>query len=603
MLVVVPEGHVLPHESIHTDEVEVRVSDPSLVLMATNDEKPLKKPHVLPEDASGPQACSRANEIRKRFDSFIARWQTPACELTLQEKTQLTDFQARFFMWAGSVGAFRDGKRSISLDSRLSQAPRLQRHIVENLELLSITFDDVERMAFGLQTNREFTDEDLSDEEELLREFDRRLAASALTFNHPVTPKEIQPKLISSELTEKLIVVDQIIATLLRTAVYITKRAPGARSRWSNSETVDTQFDRMHLYYKYPFLAAENLWLLERLANANARTRQYLAHRRARSQSSALIENPDSGAGSEPAPSSSTKATIISEDISIGRLNRDIGDVQSVASSVVGSLRARFPPIPDGAEDCPIVCPLCSAVLDISGGRTKEGWQRHVLEDSEPYVCTFKGCSSSTFADRGVWFEHEMESHRTIWICLYCRCKISDRDTFKSHIEFDHTNAWNKSKQDGVELSSLLVACQHPVQVIQPALCPFCGPYWTSDSVPLHQYRSHVGQHLLEIALFALPLGQHESDRESEEDEVSSKDSLASVTSDIETKLPPGQQPGSLEVGIYYDSRIEETMEHEEGLLVDPGREEKYASAEVDEQGDDSLTDLPDLNLLDKYLR
>jgi hypothetical protein len=54
--------------------------------------------------------------------------------------------------------------------------------------------------------------------------------------------------------------------------------------------------------------------------------------------------------------------------------------------------------------------------------------RKHVLEDLEPYICTFEGCSSplKTFSRRRDFVQHEMNVHgrsdRSLYFCLLPEC-------------------------------------------------------------------------------------------------------------------------------------------------------------------------------------
>ena len=134
-----------------------------------------------------------------------------------------------------------------------------------------------------------------------------------------------------------------------------------------------------------------------------------------------------------------------------------------------------------------------------------------MLQDLEPYVCTFSSCGLDTFQSQRSWFEHELLLHRIKWVCFQCPEHFLSSDALRAHIKLSHGE--NVSDQ---QLSTLTYQSKRPVDFIQPDECSFCDESWaTRDTnfqadeeslvVDLDQFRRHVGHHLQEVALFALP--------------------------------------------------------------------------------------------------
>ncbi|KAK8087890.1 Protein kinase domain containing protein [Apiospora hydei] len=49
-----------------------------------------------------------------------------------------------------------------------------------------------------------------------------------------------------------------------------------------------------------------------------------------------------------------------------------------------------------------------------------QAWRKHILQDFQPYICTYKECPEDTalYADRIAWREHERLVHRRVWHCI-----------------------------------------------------------------------------------------------------------------------------------------------------------------------------------------
>jgi len=121
--------------------------------------------------------------------------------------------------------------------------------------------------------------------------------------------------------------------------------------------------------------------------------------------------------------------------------------------------------------------------------------RKHVLEDLEPYVCTFPECEKhdSTFANREEWFEHESQ-HR-----LNYHCGERDHEHFVDDAHFLRHMACKHSLP--VEPTWNSASLSMFLQLTDPnsaVTCPLCG-HTTS------RLKSHLSRHLERIALFSIP--------------------------------------------------------------------------------------------------
>jgi hypothetical protein len=161
-------------------------------------------------------------------------------------------------------------------------------------------------------------------------------------------------------------------------------------------------------------------------------------------------------------------------------------------------------------------CPFCCSIQIF---RNENLWQRHVYADLRSYVCTFADCNSKLFEDQRQWFEHEVEHHRSKWHCSICNIQgITAKVDFRNHI---------RSHADGVtenQLDALCKAFRQPQKRFLASECPFCTAWneklrnsnenHDAPSVTLTQFMKHVGSHMRQLALFALP---RESTEEAED--------------------------------------------------------------------------------------
>ena len=101
------------------------------------------------------------------------------------------------------------------------------------------------------------------------------------------------------------------------------------------------------------------------------------------------------------------------------------------------------------------------------------------------------------------WFEHELKKHRNEWSCPSCSTKPFDSaQSYEVHLEGKHGPLL-----DGVDITTLLKTSEQAVSTIKSTLCPFCNPSVEDEDLPLDafSFKIHVGRHMQQLALFALP--------------------------------------------------------------------------------------------------
>ena len=117
------------------------------------------------------------------------------------------------------------------------------------------------------------------------------------------------------------------------------------------------------------------------------------------------------------------------------------------------------------------------------------------------------------FADRSTWFSHELQVHRVEWCCPFCtHSPLQSLVLFENHLQNYHAQKFIKE-----QLSALGATCQQSINKISPQACPFCDEWFVKlrDANPdlagetlvvtPAQFQHHVGSHMEQLALFALP--------------------------------------------------------------------------------------------------
>ena len=155
-------------------------------------------------------------------------------------------------------------------------------------------------------------------------------------------------------------------------------------------------------------------------------------------------------------------------------------------------------------------------------------------------MCTFAKCSAHLFQSQREWARHELENHRKEW-----RCSLCSLEHFQSAKSLDDHTRDHHSTYTREQISSVQSLSKQYPQAVPISACVFCD--WpaifkedgtshsmsektadlSTDSpsrfsplankselselsiacpvVPIEQFQKHVGHHLEQLALFALP--------------------------------------------------------------------------------------------------
>ncbi|OCK80068.1 hypothetical protein K432DRAFT_453696, partial [Lepidopterella palustris CBS 459.81] len=376
----------------------------------------------------------------------------------------LYDQRDRFKIWAGNMGALQDAQFTTSLDYRLREASRIRQELLESIP--------------------------------------------------------------------------DIISSLFKTSIMVRNATP--RDRYTKAATsmerFNDQFDIAHVAEKFP---KTQKWLQERLGRAITQRRQYLRycmeHRNALRKELVFKESDNTDKRKDPAPAVTEFQSQTHHHSLINRSEPGNTNPMTAASTLIvsqliplddtsdGMTQTSYAtsvaddddggklcviPISDASKgDSPFECPYCWSIQNI---KTQRAWKKHVFKDLRPYVCTFERCDVKMFTARNLWFNHELQCHRTEWCCQLCSRKLSSPDEFKSHLSFRH--AQNLSS---TQFPALVKASEQAVDCIAASSCPFCdewdrrlakvNPDLTEVFVTPSQFKSHVAKHMEQLALFAIP--------------------------------------------------------------------------------------------------
>ncbi|KAK1708896.1 WD40-repeat-containing domain protein [Colletotrichum acutatum] len=489
------------------------------------------------------------SSLAQEFERSRNKW-----EYELKER-DLAQLFERFEQWAENLGALRQLSSKLSLDHRLRDSPTVRASIFSMLEDLNESAKMATEIVSGGRPNRVMPTLDITEEE--LEEFDISSSSSesgaSITSNSSRDSRHDKP----SEIQKLLSAIRTSLNSLFKASVFIRKfAAEDRRQRASKTKPFVNTADLMYIKDKYSFLWETNEPLAIRLAEANARRRQYFKYRQQHQEKlssqldDSLIGRRDAHLRTEPKPldgeplrqgsivSGMTKPSILAETEATEFVRNKASEAQlfaisspepamsvfSMATTVVeaSDTELQFPPIPqEGQKSDSFLCPYCLEIVLWQTKNKEMQWRKHIIHDLEPYLCLDQTCTLDTFSSAYTWFEHELLVHRTIWECPLCANTVQGFEDMREHM-----HSYHGSNVVASQHPSLISQCRRPARQILASDCPFCDDQWATvephaespaqsdtedeyENADVHvdtdSFRRHVGHHLVQLSLFSLP--------------------------------------------------------------------------------------------------
>ncbi|KAF2164405.1 hypothetical protein M409DRAFT_56674 [Zasmidium cellare ATCC 36951] len=394
----------------------------------------------------------------------------------------LLDQLGRFRAWMGNVSAHTTGKRS--LQYRLRESYYLSTTVIGYLTDLSAVLRGQERQNIHVGNNESdgngsYDEDDQDDEDD-----------GALFGIYESTPTASRSEAIEE--------ISSIITCLMRVSMALRNPAKDDQVRYALDVSVEhfEPHDIEHVRTKFPRVGDD---VVQTLTSALARHRRYFKYREDHHEklNEGIDERQTNG---EERPSTVATSLVLKEKVVSG-LNtfNDTGSIctaTSYATTRAGASHLSVPPLPDaGAEGEPFECPICFHVIEAPDERS---WRRHVYEDLPPYVCITSDCGSRgrQFARRRDWRRH-LKEHDTCWVCPFdCSDAFNDPGSFKKHLKAVHLH----DKCD-YAAENLLSSSARIGQGPECVRCPLCF----EGKQDAKTYYKHLGHHMEQLALFALP--------------------------------------------------------------------------------------------------
>ncbi|OBR06238.1 Transcription factor RfeG [Colletotrichum higginsianum IMI 349063] len=428
------------------------------------------------------------------------------------------DQLARLRVWSGDTGALDRGQDS--LESRLRDASHIRTQILELLNDLAQSLKDARDImaSFGPSWNG------LNNEKEVPDDVDA----------------ETEGTEIATDITD-------LVDCLSRLSFSIHNPAPHDEilaSKVTDAESFEQQ-DIQHVRTRF---AGIKYYLARRLGKAISRRREYFQYLKTSQpgfRSRGSTNESQLGPKLKPLLTPEQVERIISAGDLSDDDDSDLGDSQSIhqtprmASQKTKDPRvarqrsaSMFTSLLKGATDISVECPYCYTEISV---RTASSLKKHLLGDLKPFNCLAEVCaiSENSFSTLDEWMQHMLQNHLRTYRCpVLCKNTFISRSDCAKHLAQEHPESIPEHHVDAlIRLSS------EPLDPDMGVSCPMC-----LESLPsLKNYKTHVGDHLMSLALVALP--EVEGPERSQEDDGIERVAL-DTGSFITRPISPGGRTG-----------------------------------------------------------
>ncbi|KAJ4122766.1 hypothetical protein NW768_010209 [Fusarium equiseti] len=391
-------------------------------------------------------------------------------------------------MWVGNQAAHQSG--STSLDYRVREAAHLQEQVIYLLKDICESLQAaISLFHNGLQSPEQ---NDAGGKDEIIQ-LDDPSTPGSIEDDEPDFSEEWPPTSLPTFLTD----IREAVDCLLRLSVAIANPAPHVRFRKLGVEPNILPFyesgDIAYVRDKFP---SANIKLAYILGGFITRRRQFFTHRHAYHEMSVA----DITSAFSDKEINTCYTELIREDTLSGSAMPETSYTMSKGHTFAGtgqdSSPLTVPPRPNAAEDGAFECPFCYRMIS---AKTRTAWEQHVFGDLRPYACIFPECMESNpdFDRRCNWQSHVSEYHWRSWSCPFkCQQPFSAAAKLSRHIRDCHLSTGTEE-----EIKSIVALGERDAPDNTSSTCPLCGYSVTG----LAEYIDHVGFHLEQLALFALP--------------------------------------------------------------------------------------------------
>jgi O-acetyl-ADP-ribose deacetylase (regulator of RNase III) len=461
----------------------------------------------------------------------------------LIDRDALEDEFGRFRVWSGNLGALQKGHSA--LDYRLRDSPLLSSNALKLLKELEENITEAIAIVTGTRLpyeqqpkSEEKDDEDVDDD-----------------FYSEDEDEDSETGAPKTELEQRFREIVDIVDNLYKLSVRI--RTPTIRSRSLKASSYrpkdpETGVDILDQYAAFDLQHTRELVRHERLQHTKEikdddpiienlskaitlRRRQFMYWRRHRDKLGVSTVPEEEQRAAQPvgerfdapdrhdtfgaqagnpivtalkiaAASEKTGKTMLSgtEATRHHQSLDEIVDSRSVTSyaTTVRDLTGKgidLPPPPKAANgDKDFECPYCFIICPARYGKGR-AWKTHVLQDLQPYICTYPDCESSEqlFRSRREWSDHE-SSHRKAWRCPeHPNAVYRSRSGLEDHLRRKHSDSFPEAQL------GTIINVGETSTVDTREKCPVCFVKVNTEGG--FSLQNHVANHLERLASFALP--------------------------------------------------------------------------------------------------
>jgi serine/threonine protein kinase len=192
----------------------------------------------------------------------------------------------------------------------------------------------------------------------------------------------------------------------------------------------------------------------------------------------------------------------------------------STAFGIDGDRVSLPPPPPAASKGSEFLCPYCNVVCPGRIGKDR-AWSGHILQDLQPYICTYEKCEDGNrlFNSRRAWLEHERLGHRRVWQCFqHAEPIFRSKAALQCHLESEHSADITET-----QILYLIEVSESSIAEARTT-CPFClfeGPFPQG-------FDKHVAFHMQSYAVFSAP--RH---TQTQEDDGDVKDTQSARAQDL----------------------------------------------------------------------
>lgn len=222
-----------------------------------------------------------------------------------------------------------------------------------------------------------------------------------------------------------------------------------------------------------------------------------------------------------------------------------------------------------------------------------------MFRDLKPYVCTFKECDLRMFRSRHEWFAHELQVHRREWACEYCHHEpFSTAELFSTHLVSTHPAVLRD-----LQLKAIVLQSEEPIDKVPVTACKLCDQWETEvrgknqdpemsslDEKRREQYgtltkfRKHLGRHMEQLALFALPIEKGKEDEDLSSDGAEEEELSDHVEDDSQVEKPGHDAKTEEEHSLSENSRDDGAqLDNSKGNIAKPPTKQQYDQLELSE--------------------